>query len=818
MDAGQFRAAIADFKVLLKGAEHPEWREALASAYLGRARELAAKGMLKEALAIGEVRRQLCPGAPLDLEHLGLLLRSGHNAEALSLYRQAATSLDPQALAQVRSRLAALYLSGVSGLEDGLPPDDPVIAHGAPARVALDSWCRGEDEAAVQSLADIPFRSPYRDWVQVLKALIKAPADAAAAQALLQRVPADSAFASLAGAAGLALLPASAFPDALGRSGEAAQRFAAVLRGWPERRLKLWGELRHAGVAVKGLAVVMNRHRKALGEEWVRRHGLRLLVDGFPHSLDHSPVFGGRRPTPFEQDLVEAWRAEEEGDPWDVLDIWRDLIRHLCHPVDPPPGSDDALRIALIQRRLDSHWHLLHQPEDPHAPEQLASAARFQLEQSLHYDPDDLPTHIRLISHHRADNRLRDARQLLDQALSRWPEDVDLLGEALETAVAGGAFKKAAGFARRVLELDPINTRARDNLLEAHLAHARKQLLKGRADLVKRELVAAEEWARGEKAKARLELLRGFLALDGDRQSGEAQLQILVERLGGGIRAQLALALEAVRLGRVLGTFMKKLGLPRVKQPQREDLMGFLRDLREQLDAGDEIPREVPAFFAPALKRAAGLELAQQECEAACETLRRCALQPARLAHARAALKRWPGLPVFELHAFEAKHAGHYWNARDVELERMQDALIQAKSDGDMRTAHRIAELLEQVTYMPPCGPPLPRGVAEEPPPDLLALVEMIGVEGLLDLMHHSGGIDPQLREMERQLGREGMLKMLEAMLNGTAPGANFDPPPRRKPRKRGKQSAGPTVTDGKGGGRDATDDFPGPDQLDLFE
>ncbi len=116
----------------------------------------------------------------------------------------------------------------------------------------------------------------------------------------------------------------------------------------------------------------------------------------------------------------------------------------------------------------------------------------------------------------------------------------------------------------------------------------------------------------GRKGRGTTRLLRGFLALDDDRQSGEVQLRAVVDRLGDGIRGQLVLALEAVRLGRVLGTFMKKLRLPRIKQPQREDLLGFLRDLRKQLDAGHEIPREIPAFFEPALKRAAGLELAQQ--------------------------------------------------------------------------------------------------------------------------------------------------------------------------------------------------------------
>lgn len=392
----------------MKNGERPEWREGLASAYLGRTRELTAKGMLKEALAIIEVRRQLCPEAPPDPEHPGLLLRCGRTAEAVRIYRQTEQSLDRQARADLRCRLASLHLSGFSGLEEGLPPDDPVVTHGAPARAALEAWCRRDDEAAAQALAGIPFRPPYKDWAQILKALIKAPVDASGAQALLQRIPADSVFAPLADAAALALLPESAFPDALAQNGKAAQRFAAALRGWPQER------------------------------------------------------------------------------------------------------------------------------------------------------------------------------------------------------------------------------------------------------------------------------------------------------------------------------------------------------------------------------------------EATCETLRRCGLQRARLAHARAALKRWPDRPVFELHAFEARHAERWWTTGAAEIERLESALIQARDDGDMRTVHRIGEVLQQVAFGPPLGPRMPAGFPEEPPQEFLHMIDELGAEGLLDLMRSIGAMDPEMKEMERLLGRERMLEAMEAMLNGAEPDdipIDFSPTPRRKPR-----------------------------------
>lgn len=814
MEGGRFRDAISHYKALLKSEDSPEARQGLAAAYQGRARELAAKGMLKEALAIGEIRRELCPDEPVDPEHVTLLLRVGGGAEGGRAYRQAEKTLEQQALASLRRGLAALYLSGDSGLEDGLDPDDPVLVQGAVARAALQAYCRGEDTSAARSLAEIPFRSPYRDWVQILKALMKSRADTAGADALLRRITPDSPFAPVAQAARLSLLPDSTFPEALRQASAAAQRFAAALRGWTEARLSLWKELQplEKRPGTKDLSTAMHRHREVLGEAWVHRQGLRLLIQGFPGSLYDSPLFRAQ-PSPFLRDLVGAWQAEEEGDRWRVFDAWMDVIRRLREPSDPAPGSDKALRIALIQRRLDTRWHLLDYPAEPYQTEQLSLKTLTQLEESLHFDPDDRPTYTRLIARYRDKKRLKDARRLLDRALQRWPGDVAVLCEALETAVASAAFKKAAGFASRLLELDSINSRARDSLLEAHLAHAHKQIRNGRRDLAERELEAAAEWGRGEKAEAKLGLLRGFLLLDGNPEAGTVELCAMVERMGGGITGRLALAREAARLGREPAGFMKRLGLPQVRRPEKADLLAFLRELRDSLDVGQEIPPQVYACFEAALKRAAELELGQGDCEAACETLHRCGLQKARLAHARAALKRWPGQAVFELHAFEAKHDGVYWAVPDAELRRLEKAHKRAQEGGDMRTAHRIGEHLEHLTYLPSPGSGVPRDVPEE----VEELVEDIGIDGLLNFIDIIGAMDPEMKEMERQLGREKMREMLEAMLNGIDPDdvpidADFVPFRPKTSRKRRKSRR-------KSGDEDAADDdFPNSDQFDLFE
>ena len=82
---GRHREAIAGFKQLLKQEPHPAWHLALADAYAGRARELAAKDMLKEALAIWENRVGLGEDITFDPEHVALLLRMGRVESVLDL-------------------------------------------------------------------------------------------------------------------------------------------------------------------------------------------------------------------------------------------------------------------------------------------------------------------------------------------------------------------------------------------------------------------------------------------------------------------------------------------------------------------------------------------------------------------------------------------------------------------------------------------------------------------------------------------------------------------------------------------------------------
>ena len=817
--SGRYREAIAGFKILLKQDGAEQWRDGLAAAYAGRARQLMEKGLLKEARAIWENRAQLGEAVTVDPDHAAVLLQLGEVETVMRLYRDRAAELPAEVAAELRSHLAAHLLAGDLDAVGQLPPDDPLRVQRATAEAALAAYCTGDDQALASALRALPFRSPYRDLVQILKALQRLSSEPQEAGALLARCSRSGGFAGLRRAAELALVPESALADGLKDAGEATRRFALALRGWGEERQALWLEQRKLGAepAPQALLRQMYRHRERLGEEWVRERGMRLLIEDFPQSGDWPRRCGGEPLSIAERYRVNAWAAERRGDPDDSLTAWIGYAQLLKSDPDAQrPGGDQAVRVALVLRRCDDRMDLLGRAAGNGDRHGLAGTAAEFVEESLAYDPDDPASYRRLIGYYLGEQALKDARRLVEQALARWPQDLGLLTAALDTALATGAFKKATGIARRILALDPINAGARERLVNAHLAHARKQIRGGRQDLAGRELECATDWAREEGLRERCELTRAFLILSEAPQVGREHVRELGEQLGGGIAGAFRIALEASALGQDAASLVKSLRLIR-RRVAREDLLSFLQHLRTHLDDAGQVSREVGAVFEKKLKAAAAVQLSFQEAHAACETLRRAELDEARAAFAKAALKRWQGAPIFELHAFEATYRGDYRRVSVPALERLDRAIERAHAEGDRRTLVRLEALLREADGFAFGPPPMEwRDDAEDEFPgrdELRVLINLLGPAKVLEQLGVSAKERKRFKQLEREVGTEALIDALAAMLEETlhdvGPPMDFPfplrPRPEKSPAKKSSQD------------KEAPDDPNAPRQLDLF-
>jgi hypothetical protein len=151
----------------------------------------------------------------------------------------------------------------------------------------------------------------------------------------------------------------------------------------------------------------------------------------------------------------------------------------------------------------------------------------------------------------------------------------------------------------------------------------------------------------------------------------------------------------------------------------------------------------------------------------------------------------------------------------DAEIDRLERAIDRARAEGDMRTTHRLIEIMEEVAgpLLGPFGdldalPDIPSGTG-----DLIAnLIEAIGLDAFLNIIRLPPEARQGLKEVERQVGREALIDMLRASLDSSLldmpdlPPLPFGPPVRK-----------PRAGSGKNKPRRTEDDDDFLDQLDLF-
>ena len=109
---GQFRDAIEAFKQALRQDPQPQWRHALGQAYSGRARDLATKGMFKEAAIVLENTRAADGTVAAPMLYLRCLIQQGQLQKAAREVRThcavvAAASDEPEGLAELAAGAGA---------------------------------------------------------------------------------------------------------------------------------------------------------------------------------------------------------------------------------------------------------------------------------------------------------------------------------------------------------------------------------------------------------------------------------------------------------------------------------------------------------------------------------------------------------------------------------------------------------------------------------------------------------------------------------------------------------------------------------------
>jgi len=691
----RFKEAVELFKQLVRQDPRPEWREALADAYGGRARALAGKGMFKEAAMVLE--NTLTPAGLLREPYLYVtcLIREGQQPKAAAyLLHCVASGAVPAGERAAFEVLTAALLVTVPVLPAPARPEPPEAARwrelAATSRAALAAWVDGASpEEMDRHLKRISLRSAFRPIRLLLQSLTTVPLDPERTRRRLETIEPGSPFFPLRQAVEAAV-GAGLDADAWHRLTPTQQAFAAETGGLQAAAVQSLGRL--SAVARGGPAALFAWLLKQadLPQAEVKSACLNLL----PQIPDRVPQFEKSFGplSQLERHRVQALAAEARGD-WEAVErSWSLAARQNSTAED----RISRLSSGVIYRHL-AHLASLH-PEIE-GDDDDGDGEIFYLERSGETDPDHIPTVLERIAYYRREAREKDWHRLAGEAVQRFPDEGQILLQATQSAVARRAYKKAAGFARRLLTIDPINPGVRRQMIELQLAHARKQMRAKRADLAGKELAQAAEWDRPDTPSGLLRIACGLVALQsGETEQAEAWLREGVTLAGGGVGGWFRAVLEAELMRCAGGDALwlrEELAAARRTPPTKELVMAVVSALG-QVEAGED-KRALSGLLLGTqawLEQGAGIVWSAAEFQLLADVFVRFDAFELLGTYARAARQREPANPEWRFFEIVARTGGNGRAMTMAETHELDDMAEAASERRDFHAARRIARFL----------------------------------------------------------------------------------------------------------------------------
>ncbi len=700
-----YKDAIELYKQLVKRETRPEWQEALALAYLERAREFAAKDMPKEAVALWEYYTTLAKVSddPSIVEYIEWLGRCGHYAKIAQTYLKFEAQLAETFAARgIPEFLGAHLLAGNQDLTHMLGKHPVWAVPLQAAEQALVAYCQQQPAADVETLLQaISLRSPFRDFRILLKALLSLEhaGGAQTAVALCAKIPTHSPYAHLA-----RLLPSASIDiNVFSQLAHSLSLFAATLHGWDKNHLKLLHNLaRIKPDQEDALFKFILQHHEELGSARAQQlllHWLPLLGDG--HIRRYANQFELSR---FDQQRLQMLYYAVDRD---VVGSFMQRAAKACIDLLRPvlAEDDNRLRAALIQR-----WQA-----DIMLKTEFGNVREIgeQLLEAIQWDPQFKKAHLDYIALcGKSPFSNAEYYAAVEQALRIFPDDVDILLKGIDATQQRKAFKKAVGYALRILKHDPIHTKAREVLIVSHLAHARKLFKQKKLDLAAKELSSAAQYERGAPSVP-LRINQALLAFyQGNPPLAASLLEKAISPLAGRLVGYVIIHLEA-KLGHLMPELLVKLApsaktsalLPPLGKnyaPSSAELLQLVSWLRPYYD---DSPRTVSALLQTCgdlLKKAAAVFHDYDQMMVMCEFFKYIANYHLLQEYAHAGMKRWPTQRTLLFYNYYAKAKGSMVNLAHRDLEHLHEVLKQAKAAGDLCAEGLIMDFLDSFQQRAP--------------------------------------------------------------------------------------------------------------------
>ncbi|MBO0711084.1 MAG: hypothetical protein J2P47_07390 [Acetobacteraceae bacterium] len=740
MRHGRFKAAIDVYKQLARQDPQPCWRERLSDAYAGRARDLADKGMFKDAAIVLE-NTQTPDGAVREPAlYLICLINQGQHEKAARIAVNYVEGDRGMASAGPVAEIAAA-LSLITPIPARAIASESEWAAGArAAHAALDAWLGGKPACEVESLlTHVRLHSPFGSLRLILKCLVMRQDAPEKAIELLKRIRPESVFGGMRVA-----VEAANTQDASALLAEwdglsAEQRaFVAEIRGLPGGATESLSRIlaaERAGPAA--LFALLIKPGLPMPDETLRAACLDLLaltpgvMDQFERRFGPLSRLERSRALALSAEAQEKWREARHH--------WEAVVTSLSGP----EGSEARLAQGVVLRHLADLAERHVEVEVGTATDAVAH----YLARSVEADPDNLPVTLRLIEHYRDTGDGGSFQRLADEAALRSPQNSAILLHAVDGAVARKSYKKAARFARQLLQLDPINQPVRQRMIELQLAQARKQMRASRADLAMKALSQAAEWERSDMPNPALRIGHALVGYGEGNPASEVQLEQAVTSAGGGTVGWFRAVLEAALMGwtdRRRQPLHRELAATLAIEPRRDEIMSLIAVLAQpEVRESKRVVSSVLWRIDQWLLRGASLAWSDAEFETIAVCLQDFDAFEAVSTYAAAAIRRNPDGTVARFYRIVAQTRGESDRLSKAQIDAVLELLDDAEDRHDPRMAGRIRSFLEGGTAARPRASRMRDELGPHAVPDFVglgaAIADSLPEKELRKIVHEFG-------------------------------------------------------------------------------
>lgn len=682
LNATHYKEAIRLFKKLLLTSENAEWRQQLAHCYVQRAIQFAAKGMYKEALVFWEnhVQHTQPPYVAQD-QYLFWMIQTNDQAHIQkNLNAVTVQQLDKQ-YPKLAAVLGLLVLTEHPELEQNLPQDSAFIAHLKIAQTALQAYHDKDINQLQAALSQLPYRSAFRDLRSLLKVCVVMPDSIAEAKALLTKIPANSAYSQAAKLLLAATKDGAELVAELTQCSHQQYRIICNIKGLNKQQQAFIQQCikQQDKLTDKEQFKLVIKNRALLGTEAAQHFCQSILISYPAGKKEFNKYFD--KISDYEDNRIKALSFEQQNKPYDADYHWRNCL-HALNSAE----TNQSLKAALILRRMASK-------------EREGEVHTDLLIESLEHDPSDRKCYLQIVHYYSLhEDTAKEYKLWLKKALEQFPQDIEVLTQAVKAATRKQTYKKASQYAKQILTVDPLNTFAKQTLFSSYLAHAQRQMREKKYHLVEKEINQAEKLNIGKIYQQQVQLMRALLcfANEDKKQGLQRIIQELATRYKDPVNQQFKAVMEALLNNLPVAPIVRELLPVKVYLLSTQEFTQLMQQLNQYT-----LNQDKPEYLFKALEKIKGplkKSLSEQSYSAALmldlckvliaieyfELLRHCA---------RIAQQKWH-TPIWIYYRVYAVNNGIAEDCSNLDIHCLQNASDVAAEEKDYATSALIEQFL----------------------------------------------------------------------------------------------------------------------------